>query len=103
MSNDRTNPKQRKDPANTTQNNPPGWCLRDFCDIGLRFVGNATKPDSGALSSLKYAVSPLKKGFAMGAKTGVKKHGTEGAMSRERGHKSGRIVTQLTRLTGTSG
>jgi hypothetical protein len=77
--------------------------LRDFYDIDLRFVGNITKPDRTPFFASKNAISPLKKGSAEGSKTPLKKYGTQRAMRKERGQKSGRIVTLLTRLTGTSG
>jgi hypothetical protein len=48
-------------------------------------------------------VFPLEKGCFQTHKTQIKKDGTEGAIRRKRGQKSGRIVTQITRLTGTSG
>jgi hypothetical protein len=72
MSNDRTNLKPFDDPANATQIGRLDWLLRDFCDINLRFVGNATKPVKHHFLVTKYTVSPLREMILEDRKTGQK-------------------------------
>jgi hypothetical protein len=103
MSNDRTSPKHRQEPANTTQIDRASVLQRDFYDIALGFVGKSTKPARALFSAAKNTVSPLKQGVIRQHKTPLKMHGTQHAIGGLRGQKSGRIVTHLTRLTGTSG
>jgi hypothetical protein len=89
--------------ANATQSRLVASDLRDFYDIDLGFVGNTTKPYSACFLTHKNTVSPLKRGLFLIRQIRDKKHGTQHAIGGMRGQQSGRIVTLLRRLTGTSG
>jgi hypothetical protein len=107
MSNDRTNPQTCLPPwlvpANPTQTDRLRCHLRNFCDTDWRFVGKPTKHFAEAVQALKKVLSPLSGGYFQPRTTHLKKHGTQHAMKALRGQQSGRIVTPLTRLTGTPG